>query len=82
MKFEDLMKVIGGEAEREELTRLGREYTEAQRLMRARGDAQDDAERDAALGELMDKVQLHFRAIRHPLPTRQQLEEMLSEHFK
>ncbi|HEY0101017.1 MAG TPA: hypothetical protein VGB76_18980 [Pyrinomonadaceae bacterium] len=82
MRFEELMKVVGGEAEREELTRLGREYADAHRLTHERAGPQAAAQREAALGALMDKVQFHFRAIRHPLPTRQQLEEMLSEHFE
>lgn len=81
MRFEDLLKVIGEKADREEFTRLGREYADERRLARAGGGGGDEARREAALGALMEKVQWHFRAIRHPMPTRQQLEEMLAEHF-
>lgn len=80
MRFEDLLKVIGEDDDREEFTRLGREYADAHRLARA-GEG-SEAQREAALGALMEKVQWHFRAIRHPMPTRQQLEEMLAEHFR
>lgn len=80
MKFEDLLKVIGEDDAREEFTRLGREYVNERRLARA-GEGSEER-REAALGALMEKVQWHFRAIRHPMPTRQQLEEMLAEHFR
>lgn len=82
MRFGDLLKAVGAEDEREELARLGREYAEARRLTREGGEPQGEARREAALDALLDKVRWSLRAARHPLPTRQQLEEMLTEPFE
>ena len=81
MKFEDLVKVIGNQDDREEFVRLGQQYAEAHKLAQARAEPQAEAQREAAFTQLIERVQLHFRAIRHPMPSRQELEEMAVEHF-
>jgi hypothetical protein len=61
------------EADRDELRTLGHRHNEA---VLARAPA---SEREAILDEAMARVQEHFRAIRHPLPTRADVEQMLAE---
>jgi hypothetical protein len=72
-KLETLLDLVPRESDREELRGLGRRHNEA---IRARAPA---AEREAIVDEAMARVQDHFRAIRHPLPSRADVEQMLSE---
>jgi hypothetical protein len=72
-KLETLFDLVPREADRDELRTLGRRHNEA---VQSRAPA---SERDAIIDEAMARVQDHFRAIRHPLPTRADVEQMLNE---
>jgi hypothetical protein len=75
LSFNDLLKLVPKEAERRELNRLGREYAQAA------GQPAAAARTGPMLDEIMKQIQHHFRAIRHPLPTRAQVEQMMREAF-
>jgi hypothetical protein len=72
-KLESLLDLIPREGDRAELRDLGRRHN---RAVVSRAPA---AEREAILDEAMARVQDHFRAIRHPLPSRDDLAQMLAE---
>jgi hypothetical protein len=82
IKFEDLLKVIGKEDDREEFVRLGQQYAAAHKFAQGRAEPQAEAQREAALGQLIARLQEHFKPIRHPIPSRQELEEMAVEYFE
>lgn len=74
MTLEELVRLVAKPDDRTELLQLGREL---HRERQARSAAADEV-----LERIMDRIQWHFRAIRAPMPTRQDVEEMISEHFR
>ena len=72
MTLESLLNLIGKEDDRKLLVELVGEYGSRQQM---------PASRDQTLDRIMHQVQLHYRAIRHPLPTRQDIEGMLASKF-
>lgn len=84
MGLDDLLTLIPKEADRREFLRLTGAYHAAARAGDAeapRGDRVTEAERDALLDEVMQQLMTHFRAIRHPIPTRDDLKRMIATHF-
>jgi CHASE3 domain sensor protein len=86
MKFENLLGLIAKESDQKEFVRLGQEYVKAHQDTREASDSAGartaETEREDILDQITKQIQWHFRAVRHPIPTRQELEEMLKEHFK
>jgi hypothetical protein len=86
MKFENLLALIAKESDQEEFRRLGQQYHTSQQAARAANtsDAEpaDDSPLEEILDQIMKRMQWHFRALRHPIPTRQQVREMIKEHFE
>jgi hypothetical protein len=86
MKFETLLGLIAKESDQEEFLSLGQQYHTARRA--AREANAPNAEPAAAsqteelLDQIMKRIQWHFRAIRHPIPTRQEVGEMIEDHFE
>jgi hypothetical protein len=80
MTLQDLLKLIAKADDQQELLQLVDQYQRA--VPRGGGSASSDsaavdAQRQEALDKIMERVQWHFRALRHPLPTPQEVEEML-----
>ena len=73
MEFDDFLELTGSQAEREELLRAGQRFYDAAQL--------SSSAREALLDQVMERVQWSLRAVRHPLPTRAELEGMLLEYF-
>jgi hypothetical protein len=71
--FESLLRLIPKEADRQKLRDLAREFSLGRQAPGASRGEQ-------ALDQIMHQIQLHFRAIRHPLPGKQEVEQMLLEH--
>jgi hypothetical protein len=80
MTLQDLLKLIAKADDQQELLQLVEQY---QRAAQRGGGSESsdssaiDAQRQEALDKIMERVQWHFRALRHPLPTPQELEEMI-----
>ena len=84
MKLEDLLKLIGREADREELLGLSEQYHEARqaREMNEAGGAPNvHANQGELLDHIMERIHWHFRALRHPLPTPEEVDEMIRDYF-
>ncbi len=83
MELEDLLALIDKESEKKEFLRLGQDYHQARQQPGAnRSNSAPNPPPEEILDQIMKQIQWHFRAIRHPMPTRQQVEEMIMEHFK
>ena len=85
MQLEDLLQLIGTEAERATFQRRGQRYYQAHQQREAcTSAAAPDAEarREELLDQIMHRLRYYFRAIRHPLPTRQEVAEMIMAYFK
>lgn len=67
--LDDLLKVMPAEKDRDEVRRLAREV---------RPDARGPAA-DQVVDEMMERIRYGLRAVRHPLPTRQEVERMVRE---
>jgi hypothetical protein len=65
-----LLKVMPAEKDREEVRRLAHQYREQ------REQREDPA---AIVDQVMERIALGFRAVRHPLPTRQEVARMIEE---
>lgn len=82
MTLKDLLKLIAKSDDKKELLHLVDQYHNAA-TMSGRIESSDsssvDSQRQEALDKIMERVQWHFRAIRHPLPTQQELEDMIVE---
>jgi hypothetical protein len=80
MTLQELLKLIAQADDKQELLHLVDQYQRAAQRggSIASGDSSAvDAQRQEALDKIMERVQWHFRALRHPLPTPQEVEEML-----
>ena len=67
--LDELLKVMPAEKDREDVRRLAREV---------RHDARGPAV-DLVVDQVMEKIGWGLRAVRHPLPTRQEVERMVRE---
>jgi len=84
MELDDLLGLIQKEADRQEFLRVTRSYHAVARAGDAEaspGDRMTEAERDALLDKVMQQLMSHFRPIRHPIPTRDDLKRMIDAHF-
>jgi hypothetical protein len=84
MKLEDLLKLIGQEADREEFLGLSKQYHDARQARgtnEAAGASPINAGQEALLEQVMQRLQWHFRAIRHPMPTPEEVDEMIRDYF-
>ena len=67
--LDELLKVMPAEKDREDVRRLAREV---------RPDARGPAV-DLVVDQVMEKIGWGLRAVRHPLPSRQEVERMVRE---
>lgn len=67
--LDDLLKAMPAQEDRDEVRRLAREV---------RPDARGPAV-DQVVDRMMEKIQWGLRAVRHPLPSRQEVERMVRE---
>lgn len=80
MTLKDLLKLIAKPADKEELLYLVDQYYNAVTVPGHIGSSNSsaiDLQQQEALNKIMERLHWHFRAIRHPLPTQQELEEMI-----
>ena len=80
MTLQDLLKLIVKSDDQKELLHLVDQYQNAAKTsghIKSSDSSAVDAQRQEALDKIMERVHWHFRAIRHPLPTKQELEEMI-----
>lgn len=78
MTLEGLVGLVAAPGDRAELLRLGEQV---HREREERGGAAGDASPEV-LDRIMERIQWHFRAIRAPMPTKEEVEEMIADHFK
>jgi hypothetical protein len=69
-RIDDVLGLLPSDGDRQELVSLNKQYRGA---VQARA-GQD--EREALLDQIEQRLQWHFRALRHPLPTRAELEQL------
>jgi hypothetical protein len=83
-KLENLIGLIHKEPDKEEFLELSRQYNET--LQGRRGTESAEAIKaeleKTALDQIMKRLQWHFRAIRHPMPTSEEVEDMIKEYFE
>jgi hypothetical protein len=85
MKLEDLLNLISQEADRATFLGLSEQYHEARQARQtneATGMPSVDARQRELLEQVMQRIQWHFRAIRHPLPTPEEVDAMIRDYFK
>lgn len=80
IEYSTLLDLIPREPDRNELTRLTKEYYET-------GQGSEDADpterattdtrQSELLDQILEKIQWHFRAMRRPMPTREEVAEMV-----
>lgn len=81
--LDELAKVIDQEAERAAFLRLSKQYYAACQAAerRTRSIDQPALQPAALLDQIIDRLDWHFRAIRHPRPTRQEVAAMIMTYF-
>jgi hypothetical protein len=80
MTLKDLLKLIAKPDDKKELLHLVDQYHNAATMsgcIESSNSSAVDSQRQEALDKVMERLHWHFRAIRHPLPTQQELEEMI-----
>jgi hypothetical protein len=85
MKLEDLLNLIAQAADRAELLGLSERYHEARQARETNETARmptADARQRELLEQVMQRIHWHFRAIRHPIPTPEEVDEMIRDYFK
>ena len=84
IEYDTLLDLMPSDEERSELTRLSQEYYESGQTAPASPNerAQVESKRSELLDELLEKIQWHMRAMRHPMPNREELAEMVKERFE
>ena len=82
MTLKDLLNLIAKPDDKKEILHLVEQYHNAA-TMSGRSKSSNslavDSQRQEALDKIMERLHWHFRAIRHPLPTQQELEEMITK---
>jgi hypothetical protein len=85
IEYSTLLDLIPREPDRNELTRLTKEYYETGQSPE-NADPTERATTDTRQSELLDqileRIQWHFRAMRRPMPTREEVVEMVKSHFQ
>lgn len=85
IEYSALLDLIPREEDRQEFTQLSRQYYDtAQTAETADPSARADAQsrQSELLDKIIERIQWHFRAMRRSLPTRDEVAEMVDEHFK
>ena len=80
MEFTDLLSIIAKDDRRAEFAALGERLHELGSSGEARTAATED-ERREVLDELRQQLRLHLRAARHPVPSDDELQEMIERYF-
>jgi hypothetical protein len=82
MTFDDILKLIRDQRNREYVRGIGQRYYDIQ-VERGRADSTGlESRQKKLLNEIMHHIHLQYRAIRRPLPTENDVREMIFEHFK
>lgn len=85
IEYGTLLGLIPRESDRKELTRLGKEFYESGNTLGVAAPnerAATESRRADLLDQILQKIQWHFRAMRRPMPTREEVAEMLKDHFQ
>lgn len=85
IEYSTLLDLIPRELDRNELTRLTKEYYETGQGPEdtdPTARATTDTRQSELLDQILEKIQWHFRAMRRPMPTREEVAEMVKNHFQ
>lgn len=85
IEYSTLLDLIPRELDRNELTRLTKEYYETGQGPEDTDPterATTDTRQSELLDQILEKIQWHFRAMRRPMPTREEVAEMVKNHFQ
>ena len=85
IEYNTLLDLIPREADRKELTQLSQQYHESGQTPEAAAPSERataDSQRSDLLDQILESIQWHFRAMRRPMPTREEVAEMVKEHFQ
>jgi hypothetical protein len=84
IEYDTLLNLIPRETDRERLSDLGKQLFETEQARETADPATRsaaDSQRNELLDQLLERIQWHFRAMRRPMPTREEISEMVKEHF-
>lgn len=85
IEYNTLLDLIPRESDREELTQLGKQYYDKAQALEAANPterATTDSQRSDLLDQIMKSIEWHFRAMRRPMPTREEVAEMVKKQFQ
>ena len=85
INYDTLIKLIPRETDREQLSELSKQLFESEQARESADPAKRsaaDSRRTELLDQLLQTIQWHFRAMRRPLPTHEEIAEMVNEHFQ
>lgn len=83
--YNTLLGLIPRESDREKLSQLSGQLYEGQLAARTAEPAERsaiDSQQANLLDQLTKTIQWHFRAMRRPMPTSEEISEMVNEHFQ
>lgn len=82
--YDSLLDLMPQETDREKLSNLSKELFETE-LIRDAAETARSSEAESRRNELLDQltqtIQRHFRSARRSMPTREEITEMVKEHF-
>ena len=85
IEYGTLLGLIPRETDREKLSDLSKQLFDSEQSREAAAPAERsalDSRHIELLDQLQERIQWHFRAIRRPMPTREEIIEMVKEHFQ
>jgi hypothetical protein len=85
IEYDTLLNLIPRETDREQLSDLSKQLLESEQARETADPAKRsaaDSRRSELLDQMLERIQWHFRAMRRPLPTREEIAEMIKEHFQ
>jgi hypothetical protein len=83
MQFNDILNLIRNKEEREQLRSLGERYSDMHQQSAASDAASAAiARRKELFDDIMHRIHLRYRAIRRPLPSENEVKQMIIDYFK
>jgi hypothetical protein len=85
IEYTTLLGLIPRESDRKALAQLSQQYHESAQTPESADSsarAAAAARRSELLDQIIQSIQWHFRAMRRSMPTREEVAEMVNEHFK
>ena len=85
INYSTLLNLIPREADRDALNLLVSKYDQSVKAPESADPSERstaDLARSQLMDQIMEKIQWHFKAMRRPMPTREEVAEMVQDHFE